>query len=420
MGWLNQYKLSWSLIPMIALPTLMNCKQRRYGEANVKIAGQGTNEFPDKPVTAKSDPVLKSTVALMTAEYQGKPEGLLGCSGWIRSPRVIQTAAHCFKKFTTDDALQDFAKNGLFVVAGPSAPRSNNLVARKPIKIVRHPRYPLDPNVQGAFEFDTALILLASDQAMPAPFMPVPVAKKEPKIGDEVIMTGYSNRHLDPNDPALTDGVLRWAMTKVDGIQSERLVVFGGQNARPFFCTGDSGGPLYQRNEDGSLAVVGLNSSTKAQWCEDGLVSEMAFARIIKLETWASNAEKALLAGKSDADAGGGGEAGVDKTEISVPSNKSAAIIAGIKTVITNEKWSSQTVMSLDFACWGKNSPAIATCRYFLNGKEDTFDREGSDRDRYISMNNALTEILDAKGISNGVLLNIKCDSGKCLIKMKE
>lgn len=230
-------------------------------------AGRGTP--PERVALARA--VTASTVALALLDARGQPEGL--CSGSIVHDRVVLTAGHC--------VLLDGKPRRLWVVFEDSAGAT---VRREALDVAVHPgflaitqgpgfrRDAADPARQlrrhGAFSpVDLALVLLhrpIPETHRAAALIP---AGYRDRAGGAKVIAGYGSAGGQAQGGLPS---LRFAEVMGSSLRADRGAAMGGDElvleskfrngSRVNACRGDSGGPVFVRENTGALRLAGVTS----------------------------------------------------------------------------------------------------------------------------------------------------------------
>ena len=202
------------------------------------------------------DPVYKSTVALSRG-------GNLFCTGALIDKRIVLTAAHCLVSIPNgENLLIQFgsANEKLMKTIAVAKYSSHSGFNASEIYSDHIDSLPSSP------KFDIGLIVLEED----APDWTLPVAIPqftEVNQGMKVILAGYGRtdgvvKDISGNMPEAR-GFLRKIESIISGINGpgrEIIVSPSEDNPKGSSCHGDSGGPMFQMKQDGSLALLGLTS----------------------------------------------------------------------------------------------------------------------------------------------------------------
>lgn len=158
------------------------------------------------------------------------------CTGTLIHPQVVLYAAHCF--------------NLRQVILGENG---RGPVITKIKKSVTHPDFS-ESNSSGpkGAAIDWAVGVL-EEPVNGVPVIPLAYAgelEKHQKAGQSVVLTGYGK-----TESGMSSANLIWATAKIEQVSNGSMTtVKGRQNA----CSGDSGGPVLVKLEDGSWRVMGI------------------------------------------------------------------------------------------------------------------------------------------------------------------
>lgn len=166
------------------------------------------------------------------------------CSATTLSSKVALTAAHCV----------DNGKTGYRLSFGVDS-ESSRAPKRTISKIVIHPNYRGDFSSKNPS--DLAIVFFSG--GLPSNYKSVVVVgeKEVPKRGSTVTIAGYGT---NKRNRIVGVGKLRKAeLTVLEASLSESEVMLAQKNSKAG-CYGDSGGPVYMKNEAGEMIQLGVAS----------------------------------------------------------------------------------------------------------------------------------------------------------------
>jgi hypothetical protein len=249
----------------IVLATQSGCVRRTYNATPKIVSGALVEE---------NDPVYTSTVSL-------DREGKAFCTGFVLDKRTIVTAAHCVANIT---------QYASFSVAFGSKNRTlQKIFALTGKHALAHPgwdkadlgRVDIDPLPQQP-KNDVGIIVL--DEDAPEWVKPLPIKEiGDISVGRDVIVAGYGLTNPLPQDVATTEprGFLRKTQGKLSAVNDagKELIWDAPQdNPRASSCHGDSGGPMFYVEDNGSLTVIGVTSrsySLKTDCSQKGVYTDV-------------------------------------------------------------------------------------------------------------------------------------------------
>ncbi|MFZ9520493.1 MAG: S1 family peptidase [Silvanigrellaceae bacterium] len=259
------------------------CVKRSYNSDPYIVGGELVEE---------NDPIYKSAVSL---DYDGSPV----CTGFVYDKRTIVTAAHCLaagplrgatltvtfgsKNRQLKESVQVPAKQ---VLANGSWDRGD--ISRKDIDPM--PQFP---------KSDIGIIVLSED--VPDWVKPLPIKEiGTVETGRDVILAGFGQTRELPQNASTTEfkGFLRKTRVKLSVINDagkELLWQSPEDNSRASSCHGDSGGPMYFVENDGSLTVIGVTSRSYSAALD--CMQKGVYTDVRKYVDWIKASREKLLSG---------------------------------------------------------------------------------------------------------------------------
>jgi trypsin len=325
--------------------TLNSCVKRDFNSQINIIRGALVEE---------SDPIYKTTVSLDS-------DGIPFCTGVIFDKRTIVSAAHCVKG----------APNGVLAITAGSgkAPQKKSIpFARSQMKA--HPFWDsrdmhssdIDP-LPTYPKNDIGVIVLSED--LPEWVKPVPLKLIGPvSAGDHALLAGFGiTQNLDengiPNSQMESRGLLRRAEVAIETVNDRgwELVykpLLEQHNGTS--CHGDSGGPMFFKEADGSITVIGVTSRSYNK--EEDCNGRGVYTDVRKFDSWIRTQREELLKsiGPSEEewqhryfDATDGTKIALDYQLASMGLEKAAKVIW---VNITNPSFSGQEKIEVDLSSY--------------------------------------------------------------------
>lgn len=231
------------------------------------------------------------SVVALTREYPLDPGTYqIFCSGVVVAPKIILTAAHCLQEDGVRPGragFRDIARNlKIYFGPGDKSGRVDGPVYDVE-RVHIHPYYLRDVRGQA----DVAIVQLrnnaplAADQIYPLA-LDVKLLKDRLRRGSELTVVGFGFSEQLNGSFGVTElfGVKHSGPVKVRGKTADEIQAVAGDAVdrfglyRPGPREGDSGGPAFYRDEDGSVYVAGLVSRA-AQHNYGGIGSAFSIIR---------------------------------------------------------------------------------------------------------------------------------------------
>lgn len=208
------------------------------------------------------DKSFRQSVALAFKSDPFDHRAEIYCSATLVGPRVVATAAHCFRSGANafKVSLQDFMKETWIFFGETHSERDLPMITPQ-FKAVRVELHPLT----GAISSDVALIELSGDIDLvkwgisPAPLM-IPTHEQK---GLELFHVGYGQ--IVNGGVKGTKAFMNLPFRELNGYNG--LGVGQPRTAGPSACHGDSGGSAYLRDRDGQMKFVGIEYSISNHPC---------------------------------------------------------------------------------------------------------------------------------------------------------
>lgn len=272
---------SAKIMAMIFACLVTSCVKRQFN-ASVKIAGGALVE--------ESDPIYATAVSL---DSGGKPY----CGGFVFDKRTIVTSARCLVgqagvlHTVTFGSKQKQLKKTFEVparqaLAHPDWDREH--LTRKNLEPI-----PTEP------QNDIGVLVLSED--VPDWVRPVTVSSKtELTAGADLILAGYGQTNTDRYDPAAAEfsGYLRKVavrLSAVNEVGKELIWEAKDTNSPAGSCQGDTGAPVFDVDDNGTLTVLGVNSRSFDS--SKGCMGKGIHTDVRKFTAWILSAKEKLLSG---------------------------------------------------------------------------------------------------------------------------
>ncbi|RCN32207.1 trypsin [Ancylostoma caninum] len=170
------------------------------------------------------------------------------CSGVLISRRHVMTAAHCFME------NKSLGPENVVITAGSKCAdpgqcvNDNKLKSYEIDKIIIHPNYTSNP-----ISKDVAIVALGEDVST-GEAKPICMPTQQQKISVPLVAAGFGlNENMD--FPGLQ--MVKYSKYREEPGYIETMS--GSQSV----CRGDSGGPLFQSNDEQKLVLMGITSAVR-------------------------------------------------------------------------------------------------------------------------------------------------------------
>ncbi len=182
-------------------------------------------------------------------------DGKLWCTATLIEAKIAISAGHCFEgKSQLPAELQLHFRSG-------------ELVTRVS-EVVVHPDY---SDWFGRVTHDVAILKLQDTVDLP----PMPLASRAPSKGTSVLFVGYG--YTDAKDKASLDGTRRQGSNVLGSLDTWKLYFPKPTDASTAqVCRGDSGGPIFAREDDRLVQIGIVSGSTDGAAQKTCLVSSYA------------------------------------------------------------------------------------------------------------------------------------------------
>jgi hypothetical protein len=261
--------------------TAISCMERGYNAQTKIVRGSLVEE---------SDAIYKTTVSLDT---NTKPF----CSGAIFDRRTIITAAHCIK---------GAPPGGYAVTVGSGRSTIKKSIPFQRNQAAMHPDWSgsdmgsnnIDP-LPTSPKNDIAVVVLSED--LPEWVKPAPIKLIGPVTpGDHVLLAGFGQTRMQDTTGINTQmefsGLLRSTEAALESVNERGLEFIYRPLAEQHngtSCHGDSGGPMFFKEADGTITLIGITSRSysKAEDCDGRGV----YTDVRKFDGWIRSKREELL-----------------------------------------------------------------------------------------------------------------------------
>jgi secreted trypsin-like serine protease len=203
------------------------------------------------------------------------------CTATAIGRDLLLTAAHCVQPGSEYKLLEN--------------PASREAKLKDIVRIERHPQFDLKRLFAHLATADVALIKLADP--LPAKIPPARLGSESETVavGDPLVVAGYG---VTVRGAARLDGVVRGATLVATGQPGSLQIRLSdprtkGESAGLGACTGDSGAPAF-REENGSLAIIGLVSWSTGPKLTAGCGGLTGITPIVRYRSWIVETARAL------------------------------------------------------------------------------------------------------------------------------
>ncbi len=255
-------------------------------------------------------------MSTMLIEFSDAGGGKHRCSGTLVDKRVVLTASHCLvndQGVAHSNILVNFFQTQVDDKTRAQSPEK--LISG--INFVVHPMYTYGDNATGIkrdLRFDLGLLLLKQDA--PLGFVPAKIPLTyESWQGKDLFVSGYGRTQTEADKGPVKlrqAGVQLATQSEIQDLQSQGMVdSFDGVNVKETprmlilqqdpndsgICLGDSGGPLFDMNDD-RIEVVGVNSavgpSTVRECFSWGSIVSVTYHRMFLADAYQKLIRKSL------------------------------------------------------------------------------------------------------------------------------
>ncbi|HEX7675952.1 MAG TPA: trypsin-like serine protease [Bdellovibrio sp.] len=224
---------------------------------NCEIAGQSYGIINGQTLSI-GNPLSESTV--MVIHISGDDAEL--CTGTLIDNDKVLTAAHCTSRYSWDKTLIAFTNN--LDCAAKAKTRTIRTVTDKII----NDSYVYDENTPSNAQYDLAILKFSGSVPSQYKVRALPSKSYDPTKAEELIYSGYGKTDEDDKD---SSGTLRFTTAAPKRLSHSFYMKRSGQSysfekvlvteqSQNGVCNGDSGGPLYAKDKNGGLTLIGVTS----------------------------------------------------------------------------------------------------------------------------------------------------------------
>jgi V8-like Glu-specific endopeptidase len=256
---MNKWNQILFLVLILSGPFLFVSCSQRDSKINTSSAGATHSKIINGQMVTDSDLFLKHTVGIYN-------RGETVCTAVIISKNTVLTAAHC-----VGDMRKGKVSFGTY---------KNKLQFREIIKYIQHPEY--DESIIGIVDQPANDVMIAKFKGdLPFGYEPAEISDQDLVQNEiEVIVSGYGRDEDDEYD------VLKKATVKVVEAATHE---FRTEEKKKGSCDGDSGGPVFLKENESKYILVGSISRGDQNCNSYGIYENMTYYK-----HWINNSVSAL------------------------------------------------------------------------------------------------------------------------------